>query len=171
MTLFRWKKIMGVAQILYTARKNDEAIEECRKALDMDPNFGFAHWTLGLAYMEKGMYEQAILALQKSVQLSGDSPDEPASLAQAYALSGRRGEALKIFDELEQQSKLKYISPTVIAMLCGPLGEKDRAFELLNKAYDERDGLLVLLKIDPLFDPLRSDPRFQALLQRVGFPQ
>jgi tetratricopeptide (TPR) repeat protein len=163
-------KITETGQALYSARRYDEAIEECRKALEMDPNLGFAHWVLGLAYMEKRMYEQATRAFQNAIPLSGDSPDEAASLGHAYALSGKRDEALKILRELMQQSRRKYISPTVIAMLCGALGEKDQAFEWLDKAYDERDSILVLIKVEPLFEPLRSDARFTDLLRRVGLP-
>jgi serine/threonine-protein kinase len=164
-------KLTGVAQILLMGRRYDEAIEECRKALDMDPNLGFAHWLLGLAYMYKGSYEPAILALQKSIPLSADSPDEPASLAHAYALSGKRAEARKILKELKQQAKRKYISPGAMADLYGWMGEKDQAFALLDKAYSERDNMMVLLKVEPMYDPLRSDPRFANLLRRVGFPQ
>jgi tetratricopeptide (TPR) repeat protein len=137
----------------------------------MDPNLGFAHWLLGLAYMYKGSYEPAILALQKSIPLSGDSPDEAAALAHAYALSGNRTEARKILEELKQQAKRRYTSPGTLADLYGLLGDKDQAFSLLEKAYDERDNMVVLLKVDPYFDPLRSDPRFATLLRRVGFPE
>lgn len=92
--------IAETGQALYMARRYDEAMEECRNALEMDPNFGFAHWTLGLVYMAKRMYEQAAQAFQKAIPLSGDSPDETASLGHAYALSGNRVEALKILREL-----------------------------------------------------------------------
>jgi len=164
-------RITGVAQVLLMARRYDEAIEQCRKALEMDPNLGFAHWLLGFAYLWKGMPEPAILSFQKSIPLSGDSPDEPAALGLAYALSGKTGEARKIMEELRQQSKRKYLSSIIIATLHGALGEKDQAFALLDKAYDERDNLLILLKVEPMFDPLRSDPRFAGLLRRVGFPE
>ena len=169
-------KITGVAQTLIYARRYDEAMEECRVALEMDPNLGFAHWLLGLAYLHKaylykGSYEPAILELQKSVPLSGDSPDEPATLAQAYALSGRTNEARKILEELELQAKDKYVSPGTLASLYGLIGESDRAFAMFDKAYEERDNLMVLLKVDPYFDPLRSDPRFTKLVHRVGFPE
>ena len=137
----------------------------------LDPNLGFAHWLLGLAYMYKGSYEPAIRALQQSIPLSGDSPDEPASLAQAYALSGNKAEARKILDELKQQANRKYISPGTMADLYFLLGDKDQAFALLEKAYNEHDNMIVLLKIDPYFDSLRSDRRFTDLLRRVGFPQ
>jgi tetratricopeptide (TPR) repeat protein len=164
-------KLTGMAQVLLIARRYDEALEVCRKALDMDPTLGFAHWLLGLTYMYKGSYEPAILALRKAIPLSGDSPDEPASLAQAYALSGKKMEAQKILDELKQQSKRRYVSPGTIADLYFLLGDKDQAFALLEKAYDERDNMVVLLKVEPMFDPLRSDTRFTNLLRRVGFPE
>src|SRR5262245_11223002 len=117
-------KITGVAQILLVARRYDESIEQCRKALEMDPNLGFAHWLLGLAYMYKESYDPAILELQKSIPLSSDSPDEPASLGQAYALSGRKSETRKILDDLERQAKRRYISPGTLANLYWLLGEK-----------------------------------------------
>jgi serine/threonine-protein kinase len=164
-------KLTGVAQVLLIARRYDEALEHCRKALEMDPNLGFAYWLLGLAYMYKGSYEPAILALQKSIPLSGDSPDEPASLAHAYALSGKRTEARKVLEELIEQAKRRYISPGTMADLFYLLGDKDHAFALLEKAYEERDNMILLLKVEPMFDPLRSDARFTNLLRRVGFPQ
>jgi DNA-binding winged helix-turn-helix (wHTH) protein/TolB-like protein/tetratricopeptide (TPR) repeat protein len=164
-------KLTGLGQVLLLARRYDEALEQCRKALEMDPNLGFAHWLLGLAYMYKGSYEPAILALQKSIPLSGDSPDEPAALVHAYALSGKRTEARKILEELKQQAKRSYISPGTLADLYFLIGDKDQAFALLEKAYEERDNMVILLKVDPYFDPLRSDPRFADLVRRVGFPE
>ncbi len=164
-------KITGLGQVLLIARRYDESIEQCQRALEMDPNLGFAHWLLGLAYMYRGTHEPAILAFQKSILLSGDSPDELASLGLAYARSGNSAEARKILEELNQRSKRKYLSPAVIAGLHAALGEKDQAFASLDKAYDERDFILILLRVDAMFDPLRSDPRFTDLLRRVGFPE
>jgi serine/threonine-protein kinase len=146
-------------------------LEQCQKALEMDPNLGFAYWLIGLAYTYKGSYEPAILALQKSIPLSGDSPDEPASLAHAYALSGKKTEARKILEELKQQAERKYVSPGTMADLYFLLGDKDQAFALLERAYDERDNMIVQLKVEPMFDPIRSDPRFNDLLRRLRFPQ
>src|SRR6185436_5726318 len=147
-------KLTGLAQVLLMARRYDEALEVCRRALEMDPNLGFAYWLLGLTYMYKGSYEPAILALQKSIPLSGDSPDEPAALAHAYALAGNRTEARKILEELERQTKRSYVSPGTVADLYYLLGDKERAFALFEKAYDERDNMQVLLKVDPYFDPM-----------------
>jgi len=161
-------KITSVGEVLYEAGRYDEAIAAYKKALEMDPNSGFAYWAIGRAYLEKGMYEQAIASFQKAIPLSGDSPDEPAELARAYAKSDRKTEARRIADDLKEQSKRRYISPCVIASIYAALGEKDQAFVWLEKAYEAHDFILVLLKVEPMFDNLRSDPRFTILLKRVG---
>jgi tetratricopeptide (TPR) repeat protein len=161
-------KITAVGEALYDARRYDDAIAAYQKALEMDPNSGFAYWALGRSYTEKGMYAEAITAFQKSIPLSGDSPDESASLGCVYARSDRKGEARKIVEDLKELSKKKYIAPSVIAELYVALGEKDQAFAWLDKAYEEHDFILVLLKVEPTFDNLRSDPRFTALLKRIG---
>jgi len=162
-------KISSTGQVLLIARRYHDAIAQIQKALDMDPNFGFAHWLLGLAYMYKGDNDRAILAFQKSIPLSGDSQDEPASLAIAYARSGKPMEARKILNELKQQSKHKYVSPSVFASLYGALGESDQAFAWFDKGFDERDNAMIILKVEPMFDPFRSDSRFSKLLERIGF--
>ena len=161
-------KITSLGEILYVARRYDEAIAAYRKALEMDPNSGFTHWAIGRAYLEKGMYPEAIASFQKAIPLSGDSPDEPAELGRAYARSGRKAEARKIADDLIEQSQRRYIAPCVIASLLAALGEKDQAFVWLDKAYEVHDFILVMLKVEPMFDSLRSDPRFTVLLKRVG---
>lgn len=162
-------KISSTGQVLVVARRYDDAIVQIRNALDMDPNLGFAYWLLGLAYLYKGDYDRAIPAFQKSIPLSGDSPDEPASLAVAYAHSGKLTETRKILSELKQQSKRTYVSPSVFASLHLALGESDQAFAWFDKAFVDRDNMMILLKVEPMFDPFRSDPRFSKLLERVGF--
>jgi len=161
-------KTTAVGEALFDARRYDEAIAAFQKALEMDPNSGFAYWALGRSYTEKGMYPEAITAFKKSIPLSGDSPDEPASLGCVYARSGRKAEARKIVEELKELSKRRYIAPSVIAELYTALGEKELAFVWLDKAYEDHDFILVLLKVEPTFDNLRSDPRFTALLKRIG---
>jgi len=161
-------KITGVGEVLYEARRYDEAIAAYQKTLEMDPNSGFTYWALGRAYIEKGIYAEAIASFQKAIPLSGDSPDEPAELGRAYARSGRKTEARKITDDLKEQSKRKYIAPSVIASIYAALGEKDQAFVWLDKAFEAHDFILVLLKVEPMFDNLRSDPRFTVLMKRVG---
>ncbi|GAC1396043.1 MAG: hypothetical protein NVSMB56_10510 [Pyrinomonadaceae bacterium] len=92
-------------------------------------------------------------------------------LGHSYAASGKRSDALKILNELKEMSKHSYVSPYDLAILYIGLGDKDQAIEQLNKAYEERAGWIIYLRVEPLFDPLRSDPRFSDLVRRIGFPQ
>lgn len=161
-------KIMGIGEVFYYQRQHERAAEQYKRALEMDPNSGFAHWALGNAYSGEGMYEEAVAEYKKAIPLSGDSPDELASLGYVYGLSGRRREAQEVLDELIERSKRRYISPTVVASLHAALGNNDAAFAWLEKAIAARDFILVSLKVDPIFDRLRSDPRFAELVRRVG---
>ena len=165
------EKTAGIGEILYQQRHYDEAIQQYRKALEMDSNSGFTHWALGRALLAQGKFNEAIAEFQKAIPLSGDSPDEPAELARAYALAGRREEAIKIIGELKKLSESKHVSATTIAAIYGALGDKDQAFAFLNKAFDERDFVLITLKVEPMLDPLRSDPRFAELTRRIGLPR
>jgi tetratricopeptide (TPR) repeat protein len=117
------------------------------------------------------MYREAIAEYQLSIPLSGDSPDEYAALAYAYALSGRRADALRIIEDLKRRSERMYIPPSLIAFIYAGLGEKDKAFEWMEKAYVGRDFLMSVLNVEPLFDQLRDDPRFDRLTSRVGLPK
>jgi tetratricopeptide (TPR) repeat protein len=162
------EKLAGIGEVLYFQRQYDKAIEQYQMTLEMDPNSGFAHWAIGNAYVHKGMFDEAITEYQKAIPLSGDSPDEPAMLGFAYALSGKRQEAQQVIEELKERSKRSYISPTTIAVIYGGLGDKDQAFEWLDKAYEAQDSLLILLNVEPMFDSLRPDPRFIELRRRVN---
>ncbi|HET8670970.1 MAG TPA: protein kinase, partial [Candidatus Saccharimonadales bacterium] len=152
----------------YFARQYDRAIEYYRKALELDPNYSWSYLWIGQAYVEKGMYEEAIAEINKAITLSEGNTRAVATLGYAYAVAGKRGEAQKVIVELNEQSKLRYVSPYFIAVIHAGLGEKDQAFAWLEKAYQERHPYLTLLKVEPVFDNLRSDPRFQDLLRRVG---
>jgi Serine/threonine protein kinase len=165
------EKSVGIGDVFFYQRRYDQALEQYQKVLEMDPNSGFTHWALGNVYLQKKSYEEAIAEYQKAIPLSGDSPDEPASLACAYALSGKRQAAQLILDDLNNRSKRRYISPAVIAFIYAALGEKDEAFRLLENAFEGRDFILVLLNEAPQFDGLRSDARFADLVRRVGLPQ
>lgn len=123
---------------------------------------------LGQAYRQKGLYEEAIAEFQKQVVLRGD-PVDTAVLGHAYAVAGKRGEAEKIIKELTDLSKDRYVSPYFIALIYVGLNEKDEAFEWLEKAFNDRSAGMIFLKVEPMFDPIRSDPRFQDLLRRVNF--
>jgi serine/threonine-protein kinase len=164
------EKKVGIGDIFYYQRKYDLAIQQYQRVLAMDQNSGYTHWAIGNVYIQTRKFPEAIAALKTSISLSGDSPDEPASLACAYALSGKKSEARSILNELKERSKERYISPAVIAFIYGTLGEKDEAFRWLEKAYEGRDLLLVLSNTEPLFDSLRSDPRFADLVRKLGLP-
>ena len=160
---------------LLLARQYDRAIASLRKTLEMDPNFALAHFRLGGAYELKGMYEEAIAEYQRAIELSGSSTDKlfiSANLGTAYAASGRGDQARDILDRLKEQSQRRYVSQVDIAEIHAALGEKDQAFEWLEKAYEARSSDLRFLKVSPSFtDSLRLDPRFTDLLRRVGFAE
>jgi len=146
----------NVVFVLYLGRQYDRAIVEARKALELEPNDPAAHDYLALVYLQKGMPKEAL----------AEAPD-----ALTYAAAGKRQEALKILGEWKHQSKGEYVSPVVMARAYVALGEKEEALAWLRKGVDVYDGGTTLLKVDPVLDPLRSDPRFQDLLRRMNFPQ
>jgi len=150
------------------ARQYDLAVEQLRKTLEMEPNFEQGRWGLGLAYEGNGLFEEAAKEFQKAMALSGGNPVYLASLGHAYAIGGRKADAMRILNELEERSKLSYVPPYWMATLCTGLGEKDKALKWLDKAHEERSGGLSWLGVDPRLDSLRSDARFAALSQRVG---
>ncbi len=156
---------VNLAAVLYHARRYDQAIEQIHRALEIDPNFPLAHKGLGMVYEQKGMYREAIAEYEKSVSPSeGNSFQPSAVLGRAYALAGRRNDALKIVEQLKTLSKREYVDPDGIADVYMALGDKDRALAWLEKKNFHRYGL----RADPRFDALRADPRFQALLRRAG---
>jgi serine/threonine protein kinase/Tfp pilus assembly protein PilF len=161
-----------VAQVFYYAHEYDRAIEQLRKTLEIDPNFAHAHRLLGESYREKAMVREAIAEMQKAVTLSGGNRAYYlGQLGNAYAVSGRRGEALRILDELMELSQQMYVSPTIFAIVYIGLGQKDKAFTWLERAYEERSAFPTEFLAEPMFDSLRSDRRFQDLLRRMNFPR
>ena len=158
----------NVGQALLWARQYDGVIEESRKALEIDPNFWVAHLFLGKAYEQKGMYPEAVAALQKAKELSGGSSEATSMIGYVYAVSGRRDEAVRVLDELKGLSKQRYVSPYHIAMVYAGLGDKEQVFLWLEKAYEDRSQFMTLLKVEPKFDGLRSDPRFTDFVRRGG---
>jgi tetratricopeptide (TPR) repeat protein len=157
-----------LAELLILAHSYDESMRQSRKTIEMDPNFAMAHNQLGQAYLQQHMYEQAVVELQNAVHLSAGSPTCIANLARAYALSGRRSEALTLLDRLKTSSTPGFSHASEIAAIYVSLGDKDEAMNYLEKGYAERFNPGVLIR--PGFDPLRSDPRFQNLVHRIGLP-
>ena len=161
---------MILGQALYHARQSDRAIEQLRKTLELDSNFGTAQEYLGLAYLQKSMYKESIAELEKGLLISPDSPDALWKLGYANAVTGRRAEAHRVLDRLNELSKHKYVPAEAAAIIYVGLGEKDKAFEWLEKGYVARSIGLggVDLKLNPAWDPLRLDLRFADLLRRMN---
>ena len=157
-----------LAELLVLAHLSDESIQQSRKTIEMDSNFAFAHNQLAQALLQKHLDEEAVAELQKALQLSPGSPTIMANLARGYVASGKRGEALKLLNDLKKRSNSTYSHGSEIAVIYAALGDTDQAMNCLEKSYQERFNPGVLLR--PGFDPLRSDPRFQALVRRIGLP-
>jgi DNA-binding winged helix-turn-helix (wHTH) protein/TolB-like protein len=157
-----------VGAALFSARRYDEALEECRKAIDLHPDFGVAHWYLGRAYLQKGRHREALAELQTAVTLSGGSPLMKGTLGVGYALAGDRAAAEGTLAELTKLRAESYASALDLADIHAALGDREQAFRWLDQAAAERSFHLIYLKVWPELDPLRSDPRFKALVLRLG---
>jgi TolB-like protein/Tfp pilus assembly protein PilF len=152
------------------AGKTDQAIRQFRTSLEMDPNWTRAHFFLGWVYTQRGNFTDAIAELQTAVKLLNRDPWALTMLGYAYAKAGKRSEARQILAQLTKMAKERYVSSYEIAMIYVGLGENGRAFQWLNRAYDERSGWLPYLNVEPRLGALRSDPRFKELVRRVGLP-
>ena len=156
---------------LYFARQYDQAAEQLKKTVDLDSSFVPAHIYLGFVYREKKLYQEALAEFQKALSLDPENSIVRSHLGHIYTVLGRRDEANEVIKQLKELSKRRPIALTGIALIYAGRGEKDQAFEWLDKAYDQRDGYLPYLKVDPVWDSLRSDQRLAELLRRVGFQQ
>ena len=161
---------VAVGWSLYCARRYDEAIEQLRRTVELDPNYPVTYWILGLLLRKTGCCELAISEGEKGVKLSGHSPLMRAALAHTFGTAGRTKEALQMRDDLTKLATEKYVAPYFLAGIHVGLGEYDRAIEYLEKSYEEHSHWLIYLHIDPSMDELRDNPRFQNLLRRVGLP-
>ena len=160
---------LGVSH--YFAGEYDQSIQQYQRTLEIAPNFQRAIYWLGFGYIKKEMYREAIEQFQLVLDLSdGDSVDL-AALGYAYAVAGQINEAGEILRQLEELSNQRYVSPVDLAMLHVGLDNNEQAIEYLDKAYEEHADRMSWIKVNPVFDPLRSDPRFQALLQQMNFPE
>jgi DNA-binding winged helix-turn-helix (wHTH) protein/TolB-like protein/Tfp pilus assembly protein PilF len=157
-----------LALAYYQARQYDAAIDQYQKTLEMEPTRGEALLGLGMVYEQKSMYEEAINQYQKAIASLGRTSPVLAQLGHAYAMSGKKTEAIKVVGELKEVSKQSFRGSYDSAILYTGLGERDKAFEQLNKAYEERSGWIIYLKVEPQFDSLRADPRYASLLQRLN---
>ena len=154
------------------ARRYDEAIDQLRKTVELDRNYWYAHNILGRAYEASGKLPEAIAEFQRALELENSVAENWCNLGHAYAQAGQRSEAEKIIARLKKSSQQNYVPPYNMATIYAGLGDKDKAFDWLNRAYDERsDNLVLFIKVDPQMDNLRSDSRFGELLRRIGLPQ
>jgi len=153
---------------LYFAGRYAEAIEQCRHTIEMDPNFAVAHWHLGLAYEQQEMFDEAIEEFQRAITLSGGCSLMKASLGHAYAKAHRKDEATDILSELNEVAERRYVSSYERAAISVALGDERQQFQWLERAYEERSFHLIYLNVWPQFSVIRSDPRFQHLVQRIG---
>jgi serine/threonine protein kinase/Tfp pilus assembly protein PilF len=149
------------------ARRYDEEIEELHRAIELDPTSYIPHWYIVYPYAFKGLYDEAITHAQEALRLSGMSSRMKGVLGHAYAFSGKKTEAKKLLNELEKLSKTKYLSPFGLALVYIELDEKDKALDLLDKAYEEHDHWLYHIKVAGYLDKLRSEPKFKALLKKM----
>jgi tetratricopeptide (TPR) repeat protein len=153
----------------FLARQFDQAIEQEGKVLELDPNFIDAYYFRGVSYVKKSMYKEGMAEFEKGMAISPVNPEALTGLGYGYAVTGRRAEAQKVLDKLNELSKHEYVSAVWRAKIYAGLEEKDEAFEWLEKAYDDHSIVSVgYIKTNPMFDPLRSDPRYSDLLRRTN---
>ena len=157
-----------LGMILHRARRYDESIAQCKKSLEINPNYPNAHWFMALSLEQTGQLKESIASLEKAVSLSGGSHFR-ALLGRAHALAGERAKAQNTLAELETLSEREYVSPFDIAVVRAGLGDLSGAFQRLEEAYQQRVFRIIELTL-PMFDNLRSDTRWQDLVRRIGLP-
>jgi adenylate cyclase len=153
------------------AGRSDEAIGFFSKALELDPNNPWTRWFLGRAYLLSGNSPRAIEEMETGLRFGPDDPLGLGFTGYVYAVTGRRADALKILQRLDELQKRRFISTISRVYVYAGLGDKDKAFEWLEKAYEERSDSLAWFRFDPESKSLRSDPRFAALMRKIGFTE
>jgi TolB-like protein len=158
------------AAAYYFGREYQRAVEECEKAEQLDPKYFMLHFIAGRAHMRLNNYAKAIGHLKLARTGTGEMPLMDAALGLAYAVSGKKGLTAKLAEQFKAAAKTRYIPPTYFGMLFAGLGDKDKALEWLEKAFEERADGLTWLNVEPMLDELRTDPKFQDLIRRIGLP-
>ena len=157
--------------VFYLGRRFDAAIAAAQAGIELDPSHYPFYMMLGLGWMSSAKYDEAIDAFRQAAILAPGDPTPQAYLGRALGLAGQRQEALTIRDDLERRRSQTYVGGTLLAQVCLGLGDHDQAISWLEHGAEERDGLMTNLNTEFAFDPLRADPRFQALLKKMNFPQ
>jgi eukaryotic-like serine/threonine-protein kinase len=162
---------VAIGWAMYMNGQYDDAIKQLARSVELDPNYPVTYWVLGLVHRKMGRYEQAIAEGEKSVALTGGSSLMRAALAESLGAAGQRQKATEILDDLTTLAKQKYVSAYFFAGIYVGLGEEARAIDHLEKSHEEHSHWLIYLHMDPGMDALRSHPRFQDLLRRIGLPR
>ena len=160
----------NIGTICYYARRHDEAIAQYQKTLELAPEFARTHYFLALAYLATKRYDEAIAELEDTIKLSDENAVLLGTLAHALARAGREQDARHALQRLEERSAKEYVPALSRALAHIGLGQSNEAFAELDRAFTERSSWLLSLNVEPLFDPIRQDPRFQELVDRVGLP-
>lgn len=154
--------------VFFCAREYDQGIEQCKKVLDLDSSYYPAHLFLALNYMQKGIYEEAIIEINKAIGHGGRG-NLKAYIACSYALAGERTEAQKVFKDLRRISRQEFVSQYFYAIYYFVIGENDQGFKHLDEAIEKHHYLMIFIKVDPFLDGIRNDPRYKALLKKMNF--
>jgi TolB-like protein/Flp pilus assembly protein TadD len=157
------------AETYRVSNRLESAISECEKELEIDPKFYPAYIKLGKTYLQKSNFEKGVLMMQKAAEISNGTAIARAYLAYAYGVSGKKEEARQIINELLETSKNQFVSPIVIAVAFAGLSDRASTMDWLEEAFNQRAGGLPKINVDPMFDDLRVEPRFQELLRKIGF--
>ena len=157
---------MGV--ILYYRREYEAVIEQCHRILSLDSTFYGAHWLLGLAYEQLGLYQEAVQEFQRGYELADGAPRMLGALGHGYALWGKQQEARDALAKLMKLARERYVSPFEMALIHVGLGDSSKSFEWLRKVREVRSYELIFLRVEPRYDPLRTDKQFLTLLERLG---
>jgi serine/threonine-protein kinase len=154
----------------YYRRDFEAALEQCDHTIEQNPHFSAAYWTLGLVQEQRGDLDEAVAAFQRAIELSPPSLRILGALGRALAIAGKKEEAMAVLRELEDLQTNRYISPFDTALIYFALGRIDEGFERLAKSFQDRCYDLVTIKVDPRFDSVQKDPRFAALVRKIGLP-
>jgi TolB-like protein/DNA-binding winged helix-turn-helix (wHTH) protein len=157
--------------VFVLARRHDLANDRAKALIEVAPDWVWAHFAMAMVYEQQGQLEEAAKEYLKCDELFGTEANKVAELKQAMSKSGAQGYWRHTLENYRGAAKSKYVPPVLVAEACVRVGDKECAFEWLERGFEERDDLMINLKVEPVFDPLRSDPRFQDLIQRVGIPQ
>jgi tetratricopeptide (TPR) repeat protein len=160
-----------LGEALFFAGRSDQAIQELSKAVELDPKFGWARTFLGRSYLVKGMQQRAIEEMEANLRAASNDSIVLGYLGYGYAVTGRRTDALKSLQGLDEMEKRRYVSRMARIYIYAGLGEKDKAFEWLEKAYQDRADSLAWFRNEPESKTLQSDPRFAALMRKIGFTE